>query len=429
MRVCWLAPRWGGDYLASSGFTRVQTSCSCWRGSTPARIAAKLFGLLGLMIGRNGRGTIIVDLERGCPVAMLESRESEVVQAWLEAHPGIEIMTRDRANAYAEACSKGAPQAEQVLDLWHLLKNLFEAVERSVARQHGTIKAAAKRLQQTSASIPAPPSQPSDQAGKPSNRKLELRSIREEKRRKRFEEVKMLYARGWSKRRIAKEIGLSRATVIKYLSLDALPPHAARGKRGSLLDEYKSYLHHRLGEGCTNAAQLYREIRQQGFTGGITIVKSYVQQRREQQETTATRLAGKPSITENPSSRTLGWWLMSDPEELPTERRDWLGRLLSALPDLKREIELARVGWQALCERQLEKFVTWMNAVKQIGNTELKRFVKGLKHDLQPVLNTLRYTWTNGPTEGHVNRIKTIKRSMYGRANFDLLSAKVLYQG
>src|SRR2546428_5128230 len=74
-------------------------------------------------------GTILVDLERREPVALLPERTAAPVAQWLRVHPGVEVIARDRASAYAEGAKQGAPQATQVADRFHLLQNLREALE------------------------------------------------------------------------------------------------------------------------------------------------------------------------------------------------------------------------------------------------------------------------------------------------------------
>lgn len=308
--------------------------------------------------------TIIVDHERRKTLALLPNRDGNALREWLERHPGVEVITRDRSNAYAEACTWGAPQAEQVLDRWHLLKNLFEAVK---------------------------------------------------------EKVKL----GWSKRSIARELNLSRATIHKYLALEELPEHGNRRARGSQLDPFKGFLEERYREGCHNAAQLYREARLRGYAGGRTIVKEFVQRLRGS-ATTAGTVRSVPARL--PSPRSLAWWLLL-PEKLPADRREWLTAILAELPDLARLTELARWGWRALRDRQREPFGAWLRAAQERGSPELRRYAQGLQLESRATANALAFSWSNGPTEGQVNRLKTIKRGRYGRAGFDLLAAKVLYQG
>jgi hypothetical protein len=85
-----------------------------------------------------------VDLERGEVLDLLPDRQAATLAAWLKAHPGVEIIARDRASAYAEGAREGAPDAVQVADRWHLLHNLAAALGEMLAREHATLRAAAE---------------------------------------------------------------------------------------------------------------------------------------------------------------------------------------------------------------------------------------------------------------------------------------------
>src|SRR5262249_23079590 len=89
-------------------------------------------------------GTVVVDLERSDVIDLLPDRDADTAAAWLKAHPGVEVISRDRSAAYAQAATEGASQAEQVADRWHLLKNLREAVERVLERHSAVVDAALK---------------------------------------------------------------------------------------------------------------------------------------------------------------------------------------------------------------------------------------------------------------------------------------------
>lgn len=320
-------------------------------------------------------GTLMVDHERKMPLGLLPNRDGSELQAWLERNPSVEVITRDRANAYAEACTLSAPQAEQVLDRRHLLKNLFEAFEKGVARALGAIRAAVKE-------------------------RLVL---------------------GWSVRRVARELNLSRATVYKHRALEELPDPGDRRQRGSRLDPFKRFLTDRYQDGCHNAARLCREVRRQGYAGGGTLVRDFVQGLRE-----AAPLVDRKARL--PSSRSLAWWLLL-PERQPPERKEWLSAVVAAVPHLEDFVNLARWGYGAIRGRQQQSFTAWLvAAAREGGSPELRRYAKGLDLDSRATANALAFSWSNGPTEGQVNRLKYIKRSMYGRAGFDLLAAKVLYK-
>jgi transposase len=385
-------------------------------------------------------GTIIVDLERGCPIELLPDREASTLTDWLEAHPQIELITRDRATCYAEACTLGAPQAQQIADLWHLLKNLFEAVERYIAGQHKTLNAALEQAACEKEALEAPETTPASPppsevlapaapaSPKPPTCRPEQQTSRRAWRQERFEKIKCLQAKGCSNTKIAEELGLHRVTIGKYLAAAELPEHGNQGRqRKSLLDPFKDYLRQRHAEGCTNATRLFRELRAQGYAGGLTILKDYLRELKQTLSTEKAANARKPITL--PAPKTLAWWLLCDPERLKAEQLALLSTLLTHLPNLKQAAQLAQEGWQVFRERKQADLKGWMAKVKSTGFAELKRFVKGLELDLQAVQNALCYSWSNGVTEGNVNRLKMIKRSMFGRANFDLLRAKVLYRG
>jgi transposase len=372
-------------------------------------------------------GTIIIDMERRRPVALLEDRERARVQAWLEQHPNLQVIARDRDASYAEACTWGAPQAEQVADRWHLLRNLIETLERHLARRYPEFKIALKNEPNEAGTQASAPPGVSARLSKPSRRQLEQLAQNHQRRLARFERVKARYAQGWRKRNIARALGLSRTTVNRYLALEQLPVHGNRTRRRpSVLDEHLAYLHERWQSGCRNAARLCRELRDRGYRGSYTSVKEYLALLRQ---VDGAAIAGKRLAQARlPALRTLAWWLMTGVDKLKPEQASFVRRLFTHLPDLRKELALVRRGWHAIRERQLEAFSGWRETVKKEGFAELKRFVLGLERDLQPVLNALRYHWSNGMSEGHINRLKVIKRSMFGRAKFDLLAAKVFYR-
>lgn len=156
-------------------------------------------------------GTIIVDLERHEVIDLLEDREAGSVSAWLKRHPEIRIVARDRGGAYAEAAAKGAPQAVQVADRWHLLKNATEVVQRFVERHHAVVGQAAQRVMQTrriEASVAESPSSISMLSSREERASLKRR----QKRYARYREVMELHRQGVSQRGIARALSINRAT-------------------------------------------------------------------------------------------------------------------------------------------------------------------------------------------------------------------------
>lgn len=114
-----------GYQHSRNSFLRLITSLPLPAFPTPKILGVDDFAL------RKGHnyGTILVDLERHQPIALLPDRTAETLERWLKEHPGVEILSRDRSKTYKSAMEKGAPDAIQVADRFHLLKNLEEALE------------------------------------------------------------------------------------------------------------------------------------------------------------------------------------------------------------------------------------------------------------------------------------------------------------
>lgn len=196
-------------------------------------------------------GTILVDLERRCPIDLLPDREPETLIKWLQVHPDIEVISRDRGIAYIEGATKGAPKALQVADRWHLLKNLGDALERWLTRNHSAVRAAA--------TVPAPP--PPELANPPPREACSChkrdKQARRERRLARYNEVEELQAEGLSQREISRRTGLSRNTVSKMVKNAAFVEIQPRPPRRSKLTPFMEYVKRRWQDGCYNATHLY----------------------------------------------------------------------------------------------------------------------------------------------------------------------------
>jgi len=198
-------------------------------------------------------GTIVCDFETGRPVELWPAARTEVLAQWLAKHSGIEVVSRDRAGVYADGAALGAPQAVQVADRWHLLRNLRDVAERVLAGVSIPLLPVAAMQ----------PVEPVPTAPPPNNRETRRnaeRQQRHERRQALYDQVHELYEKTKSIRAVAARLGINRRTVRKYLNAPECPLPKPRGKRSSLLDPYRDYLLSRWNEGCHNAAALYREI-------------------------------------------------------------------------------------------------------------------------------------------------------------------------
>lgn len=374
-------------------------------------------------------GTILVDLEQRRPVDLLPDREADTLAAWLEAHPGVEIISRDRSGAYAEGASRGAPLAVQVADRWHLLKNLVEMVERLLTRHHQRLRQAGEILMQVQLSTASSVIEAGPLAMLSSHHEPESDQHRQV-RYERYTEVMKQYRKGLSIRSIARSLHMSRMTVYKYIRADGFPERARTRRRGSPLDRFIPYLHQRWAEGCHNITQLWREIVEHGYRGQPAMVRRYMQRLKARlsvlSPTEQARLLHAETNFQVPSSRRAAWWLLSESEELTTQEQTFVAQLQRLCPEIAQAQHLACQFQTIVRDQQPDRFDLWLQLADQCQIPELKGFADQLKKDRAAVIAALHYPWSNGQTEGQVNRLKTIKRQMYGRANFDLLRARVL---
>ncbi|WP_031487778.1 ISL3 family transposase [Streptomyces bicolor] len=363
-------------------------------------------------------GTILIDIESRCPVDLLPDRTTATVAKWLADHPGIEVICRDRSTAYAEAGRLGAPDAIHVADRWHLWKNLAEAVEKTVVRHRALLREPDQKATATAA-----PTDVSALEDKPTAHPRTSGRLSERVRRQ-HPTVHQLLAQGMALRAIARELGLSRTTV-RRLAHAATPDELLVGQwtgRTSILDPYKPYLHQRWAEGRRSAVHLFGELQQRGYRGGITIVREYVRRLRDV-------LPHDDPPRKDPSVRDVTGWITRRPEDLNDDQAERLKKILARCPELDRTAEHVRAFAELMNSRRGRDLGQWIERVQADDLPVLHGFVNGLGQDLDAVVAGLSLRYSSGAVEGHNNKIKMLKRQMFGRANFDLLRKRVLLAG
>jgi transposase len=250
-------------------------------------------------------GTLVVDLDRHCPVDVLPDRTAETVAAWMQVHPEVKVVARDRAEAYASGVTQGAPQAMQVADRWHLFKNLREAVETELSLRpllpwHPPIEASAE--EPTSASLDPGPRPPAPiYPNTPAGRRAEAaRHRRRSQRLEQYEQACELRQQGLPQAVIAHRVGVSKRTLTRWGKAGTFPERQRRHGDRHRLAPYAAYVQQRWAEGCRNAMHLWREVREQGFRGSYARVASYVAPLRRGQA--ARQLAGESAQESTASS-------------------------------------------------------------------------------------------------------------------------------
>ncbi|MGW4720933.1 ISL3 family transposase [Nocardia sp. NPDC004260] len=385
----------------------------------PDRATPRVLGVDDFALRRgHNYGTILIDIETGRPVDVLQDRTADTLADWLRAHPGVEIVCRDRAGAYAEGVAAGAPNATQVADRWHVWNNLGDAVERVVARHRSHLEAAVHVDDEAVltdqfgiAEIPEvpDPAQRSD--------KWAVRA------RERHAAVHALLAEGVSLRGIGVRLGLARGTVRRFAraaDVEELLVNTGTGRRRSMLEDFKPYLNQRWNDGTTNATLLAHEIRELGYRGSTKTVLNYLHPFRGTGQV-AVRFSRKP-----PSVRRVVAWIMSDPAHLDPDNRRRLDAILAGSAELTVLADHVRAFATLMVQRRGRELEAWMTAIDAADLPPLHSFVRGLRRDLDAVTAGLCLPWNSGPVEGHVNRIKMLKRQMFGRAKPDLLRKRIL---
>jgi len=414
--------------------------------TVPQRVTPKVLGLDDFAWKKGDRyGTLLVDLQAHCPVDMLPDREATTVVRWLRAHRGVKIISRDRAGAYAEAATRGAPRARQVADRYHILVNLPDALKGTLARHQAalpTVEGARETpliSSQVLTEFPAASSMPMEASHlhervgvqpecEPSTIEAHVltaaqrrRQISRANRYARYEHILALSQQGFSQRDIARQLHLSRRTVHRFVTAKSFPERAPTTQRRSLLDPYLPYLRERWEQGCRNGRQLAREIQAQGFRGSTALVSQLIGKWRASLPASEPGVRGRKRRTAPQSSRRLSarqasWLFVKDRAQLTTDQQALLGRICQVHADLPELYQLGQDFVQMVKRRQARRLDAWLAQAHMSASAELQGFAAGIKRDDAAVKAALSLPWSQGQVEGQITRLKLLKRQMYGRA-------------
>jgi transposase len=379
----------------------------------------------------NRYGTLIVDLQRGCPIDLLEDRAAETVATWLQAHPDVKIIACDRAEAYAAGIRQGAPEATQVADRFHLLKNLAAALQEVFNAHH-------REIDQLN---PVPHNEPSlqdnDSVPVPTERPVPMTKAQQQiahhraKRVVEYAQAHALHQQGWTMKAISTHMGRHHRTVKKYLEASTFPERPPRRRPASILDPYKASLRERWHAGCRSVLELYRDMQAQGFAGKYSIVAAYVSRLRPPQgRITRRRKSGAPAPiveVDKPLTPSRATWLIMRREVTLTEdEKRQLAQLQAQEGEIAEAIRLTQDFAALVRQRQPDQLATWLERATASGLQAFKSFANGLRADYKAVKAGVTLMWSTGPVEGQINRLKMLKRQMYGRAGIGLLRQRVL---
>ncbi len=265
--------------------------------------------------------------------------------------------------------------------------------------------------------------------------RLERSMARIQRKWQLHQQVHSLRSQGLSLYQVVKEVGLARNTVRKYARqpVPAVPPEPTpRPTRASVLDPYEEYLLKRWNDGhdghdgCRNGALLFREIRAQGYTGGKTVLKDYIRYLRKHHPSQSISSSPRQQRSASASPRELRWLLARHREDLDEEQQARLNRLLASSTEVQQIHALLQNFHVMLRHNQHERLDCWLEQAQKSGIPEMRSFALGIRRDYQAVKAEILLPWSQGQTEGQVNKLKTLKRAMFGRAGFPLLRQRML---
>lgn len=345
-------------------------------------------------------GTVICDLEQRRIVALLPDRQSDTAASWFRDHPDIDFVARDRGASYIEAASKGAPQAIQVADRWHLVENASAAF-LDVVRQH------IRAIRDFLASREIDPSVLT---------KAERRQWDGFQRRQEMTDAVLeLTRKGIAIKQIVRRLGLARLTVRRIVRGGGTDMFRTRI---SSLEPHLATLDAQWRDGCRNGAELWRRLRDQGFMGSRRVVAEWTARR---------RLDETSGLDKRPrkllSARQIARLLTIDRDQIPQEQAYNMLQIEQGVPALIAARDLVDRFHAMIRNRKPEDLDPWIAAAKE---SALASFATGIASDRDAVQAALKQPWSNGQTEGQITKLKLVKRQMYGRAKLDLLEARLI---
>jgi transposase len=379
-------------------------------------------------------GTIVVDLERHRPIALLADREVDTIVQWLQTHPEIKILSRDRSRLYRKAMNQGAPQAIQVADRFHLLHNLVESLEALMQTQEESIRAAQVTLATNTAN---PNGKPASTAIVPVLGQMDSQppSVYVQQRQAQHQTVRDLYyQQNWSSEAIAQHLGISQRTVYRDLNRpNYIPPPNRKPRRvRSLLTQHQDFIVQYYQSAERPQTGLLKALRDRGYTGCERTLGRYVKELLQRGQIVR-RLGIKDILAEvapQPinllTPREIAWLVMQRQSQQTHETQVLLQQLKIQSPELSSIIEFATEFLGMIRQRQSKLFEPWLARFEQSPMDLIKSFTAGLRDDFEAVKAAMETEVSNGPVEGLNNRLKMLKRQMYGRANVDLLEKRFI---
>ncbi len=381
-------------------------------------------------------GTVLIDMETSRPIELLQSRDSSDLKQFLKQYPLVKIVTRDRASSYSSAVDEVCPEAIQVADRFHLLVNLSDALDKYFKSSRSLVKATIQKKTEEIAkgdkniSIEATTGDPQTDD---SNSVVEVQDherVNSDQRIEKFNKVKELQKDNVGIKKIAKIVGITRITVRSYFVQDTLSPRIS--SRSTNIDLYTNLIQLRLSTEGYKVKEILEEIISLGFDGGRTQAYFHINRIKTLCNKAAKNfkeLQQTPIIFIKPlSTRKLAKFIDVNIKDISdSDERSYMETLIENILEFRVVRKLVQI-FKRMLKNGCGNIRRWIEYVRgsKMALAGLKNFANGLLRDIKAVENAIHLPWSNGTVEGHVNRIKSIKRQMYGRASFELLKRKVI---
>ena len=366
-------------------------------------------------------GSIVIDLKEGRPIDLLGDRETDSFREWMQCHGQVELVSRDRSTDYSSAIAALDKPVTEVADKFHLVKNIYDRFGKLIAEHYDDYRRAVRKIEEVEEAFHE------TAVGKtPKPQKTDSRDIM-------FKEVKELQSKGFKPTTISKKLGIARQTATKYCRMERLP--ARNSKLRNPYYRYDKYVEQECAKG-KSMSSIFEEIKSQGFSGSLTPFydhykylsngyRSYGPNRRKP----ATKNSPKDERSELVPIKALT--AMIDKairqKDMTEEETATLG-ILNTLGWFREMYNATERFYAIITGSDTTELIRWMKKYWKTSIATLKTFILGIMKDYKAVRNTIKLNVTNGITEGYVNKLKAVKRLMYGRAGIELLKNKLVLE-